>query len=115
MSRNKFGIPEDVLSRIRSRDQTCVYCGREMLHPYATKTASYCATIEHLNRFGPFYWRDGLQEEHLALCCGSCNSSRGVKRLLDWFATPYCVERNINSDTVAAPVKEYLKDPGSQV
>jgi hypothetical protein len=59
------------------------------------------ATIEHLNRKGPFYWNDGLKAEDLVICCQSCKSSRGTKRLSDWFKSDYCVERRINSVTVA--------------
>ena len=66
------------------------------------------ATIEHLNFDGPFYWNDGLQIEDIVICCGSCNSSRGIMKLHDWFKTKYCVEKNINEDTVSKPVKEYL-------
>jgi len=66
------------------------------------------ATIEHLNFDGPFYTRDGLRKEDLVICCRSCNSSRGTRRLLDWFTSDYCVTRNINEDTVAESVKKYL-------
>jgi hypothetical protein len=70
------------------------------------------ATIEHLNERPPFYWKQGLKEEGLAICCWSCNSSRGSKRLRDWFLTTYCVERTtpINEKTVAEPVKLYLRN-----
>jgi len=109
MARNKFGIPEAVLLRIRSRDKKCVYCRKPMLYPYVANTRNDCATIEHLNFNGSFYWGEGLQPEDIVLCCGSCNSSRGVKTLPEWFRTPYCIEKNINSQTVAAPVRNYLK------
>lgn len=66
------------------------------------------ATIEHLNFDGPFYWKDGLRKEDLAICCGACNSSRGKKTLADWFKKEYCARRNINENTVAEPVKRYL-------
>jgi hypothetical protein len=32
------------------------------------------ATIEHFNEDGPFYWKDGLKEEDLAICCGASKS-----------------------------------------
>lgn len=69
------------------------------------------ATIEHLNEHPPFYWKEGLTEEGLAICCGSCNSSRGNKTLREWFRTAYCRERArpINAGTVAEPVKRYLR------
>ena len=67
------------------------------------------ATIEHLNRNGPFYWGDGLREEHLVIVCIQCNASRGRKRLKDWFASAYCKERGISARTVAPRVKQYLR------
>jgi hypothetical protein len=67
------------------------------------------ATIEHLNEKRPFYWDEGLKKGGLAICCGSCNSSRGRKTLRDWFASPYCGQRHISATTVAAPVKRYLR------
>jgi hypothetical protein len=108
MARNKFGIPESELAKIRSRDKRCVYCQQPMIFPYTPKSSKKCATIEHLNFEGPFYWRDGLRSDDIVICCGACNSSRGVKPLAEWFDTPYCVERNITPCTVAAPVKGYL-------
>ena len=68
------------------------------------------ATIEHLNFAGPFYIRDGLRREDLVICCRGCNSSRGERRLLDWFKLDYCASRNINEDTVAEPVTRYLRN-----
>jgi hypothetical protein len=68
------------------------------------------ATIEHLNEKPPFYWQEGLREDGLAICCGSCNSSRGNKRLRDWFRSPYCMDRPkpIDGSTVAEAVRKYL-------
>ena len=67
------------------------------------------ATIEHLNRQGPFYWSEGLQEKDLAIVCAQCNASRGKKRLTHWFASPYCRTNGINKSTVAPQVKRYLR------
>jgi hypothetical protein len=67
------------------------------------------ATFEHLNRNGPFYWSQGLQEKHLIIVCCRCNSSRGSKRLTDWFKSSYCRTKRINSKTVAARVRQYLR------
>jgi|SRR5882724_13357265 len=109
MAKNRFGIPENVLSEIIARDKACVYCRKTMIHPYLAKNSADCATIEHLNCDGPFYWREDLKAHDIALCCGSCNSSRGVKKLTDWFKTQYCIDKNINANTVAAPVRSYLQ------
>ena len=105
---NKFGIPEGELLKIRARDKKCVYCHNEMIYPFIRAKQGDCGTIEHLNFDGPFYWNEGLQIKDIVICCGSCNSSRGQKKLSDWFRTKYCIDQNINEDTVADPVKEYL-------
>ena len=105
---NKFGIPENELQIIRTRDKKCAYCRKEMLFPFDVNKRQDSATIEHLNFDGPFYWNKGLQIEDIVICCGSCNSSRGIKKLKDWFKSKYCIEKNINEDTISNPVKEYL-------
>ena len=105
---HKFGIPEEELSKIRARDKNCVYCRKLLIYPCVGKKQSDWATIEHLSVDPPFYWRDGMKPSNIVICCGSCNSSRGIKKLLNWFKTPYCLERNINETTVAQPIKDYL-------
>ncbi len=109
MANNRFGIPENVLSEIRARDKSCVYCRKTMIYPYRTNNRADSATIEHLNCDGPFYWCDKLEAHDIVICCGACNSSRGAKTLAEWFNTRYCVDRNINANTVAAPVRSYLQ------
>lgn len=107
--RNKFGIPEDQLEKIILRDRRCAYCGKEMIFPYDVNNRKNSATIEHLNFDGPFYWKDGLKIEDIVIVCGSCNSSRGVKSLSEWFKSVYCRERNINQKNVSNLVKEYIE------
>lgn len=101
---NQYGIPEEYLNKIRERDKTCVYCHKTMIKPSDNSYRKDWATIEHLNHLPP--WDN---PSTVAICCGSCNSSRGNKKLLDWFKTPYCLEKNINSETTSEPVKEYIK------
>lgn len=108
MANNKFRIPNDILRSIRERDKNCAYCHKPMFSPYDRGRAIDSATIEHLNREGPFYWKDGLAAEDLVICCGACNSSRGAKLLTEWFLSEYCLERSINISTVAEPVRSYL-------
>ena len=111
---NKFGIPDAVLRPIRERDKNCVYCNKAMMYPCVGGRQRDWATIEHLNFDGPFYWNDGLLADDIVICCGSCNSSRGIKKLPHWFTTRYCLEKNISEKTVAVPVKEYLKKKEEQ-
>ena len=108
---NKFRIPKEVELMLRDRDRSCVYCHKETVYPCVGDRQRDWATIEHFREEGPFYWDEDLKEEDLAICCGSCNSSRGRKKLLDWFKTAYCTDpkRNINEETVAGPVKRYIR------
>ena len=104
---NRFGIPAEVEQRIRARDTRCVYCEKE----FSRDSQGNMPTIEHLDENPPFYWQEGLREDGLAICCGSCNSSRGNKSLREWFQTPYCRERGITvtGSILAEPVKRYLR------
>jgi len=106
---NKYGIPDEIEQKIKKRDKRCAYCHKIMIYPFVSKKQGDCATIEHLNFNGPFYWKDGLKVEDIVMCCGQCNSSRGIKKLTDWFESAYCKEKKINKETVANIVKEYLK------
>ena len=109
---NSFGIPPDIEHRLQVRDRLCVYCRTPMkAYPRTRGTRGDKATIEHLNHRPPFHWEDGLKRgglEVLAVCCGRCNSSRGNKPLVAWFASPYCEERRINIRTVAPVVRRFL-------
>ena len=105
---NKFGIPESVLAEIRVRDDVCAYCRKQMLFPYDKTNVADSATIEHLNREGPFHWKDGLEARDIVICCSACNSSRGQKLLTEWFESRYCLERGINADSVSETVRAYL-------
>lgn len=104
MANNAYGLPEDELDRIRSRDLTCVYCHKTMLITGSDGSRTDWATIEHLNHLPP--WDD---PETVVICCWSCNSSRGVRLLDDWFESEYCRERGIDATTVAKPVQDFLK------
>lgn len=116
---NKYGIPAEVEQKIRSRDKMCVYCLKVMIYPYIHSNPDDSATIEHFREEGPFYWKghpkadpkNDLKEEDLAICCGSCNRDRLRQKLLNWFQTAYCTdrERPINRNTVKDPVKEYIE------
>ena len=99
----KYGLKKEDLERVRLRDETCVYCHKKMIYPYNPNNRQDSATIEHLNHLPP--WDN---PKTIAYCCGSCNSSRGPKKIRDWFKTKYCMEKNININTVAKPVKEYV-------
>lgn len=105
MGKNRYGLPEKELDRIRARDRACVYCHKTMIPPGAGGPRTDWATIEHLNHLPP--WDN---PDTVAICCSSCNSSRGNRLLRDWFKGAYCHSRGINERTVAEPVRQYLRD-----
>jgi hypothetical protein len=100
---NTYGISKNVEKKIRARDKTCVYCHTSIKYRPLQRDASE-ATIEHFNNRGPF-----SKQYNLAICCRGRNSSKGTKTLLAWFKTPYCEKRDIREETVARPVKRFIR------
>ena len=100
---NKYGLPENQLEEIRARDTKCIYCHKTMNQPSSGGFRGDWATIEHLNHLPP--WNN---PDTVAICCGSCNSSRGIMPICKWFEIPYCINKDINIETVANPVRDYI-------
>ena len=100
---NTYGISEEDEREVQARDRTCVYCGVLMKQsPHAMGASG--ATIEHFNNDGPFE-----KKYNVAICCRSCNSSKGTMKMSAWFKTPYCRKKKINGKTVSKPVTEYMR------
>ena len=101
---NNWNIPDWLEKKVKDRDKLCVYCRVKMKeYPRAKGTPGDKATFEHIDN-------DGLpSEENIAMCCASCNSSKGVKKLLDWFCSYYCQEKSIGRETVANIIKAYIR------
>jgi 5-methylcytosine-specific restriction endonuclease McrA len=103
---NNWNIPEWLEKKVRSRDKLCVYCRIKLKEYLLTKgTPSDKATFEHIDNDGP-----NDKEWNIAMCCASCNASKGTKKLMDWLETPHCKENNINEKTVANIIKEFIKN-----
>lgn len=100
---NPYGLPEKDLERVRKRDVRCVYCRKKMVKPSKEAWRGDWATIEHLNHLPP--WDNPAT---IAICCSSCNSSRGNKLITKWFESSFCKEKNISAQTVAKPVLFYI-------
>jgi len=99
---NRWGIPKDVEGIVRQRDLSCVYCGVSFNN--SDPTHNIRPTWEHIINDirinGP---------DNIALCCRSCNASKGAKFLNEWLSSKYCMRKGINEDTVATVVKNHLK------
>jgi len=100
---NRWNIPEWLEREIIRRDTSCVYCGVVFGLPEA-KFGSR-TSWEHIVNDARI-----ITCENIALCCRSCNSSKGIKQLSVWLGSPYCRKRGINRETVAAVVKKALEN-----
>ena len=102
---NKYRLDENELSKVRERDRTCVYCHKNMVNPKEGDPRENWATIEHLNHLPP--WDN---HKTIAICCYSCNASRGRQKITNWFNSEYCRGKSINIGTVDQPVVDYIKE-----
>ena len=97
---NKWGIPNDIERAVLLRDKRCVYCHCT----FSKKERKQFASWEHIINDIKI-----TTMENIARCCVGCNASKSAKPLKEWFLTNYCLERNINQNTVADIVKLHIK------
>lgn len=98
---NHWRIPKETEIIVRKRDSKCVYCG--IVFSENDNSRKSMPTWEHIINDitinGP---------DNIALCCCSCNASKGIKRIEDWLKGKYCCAKGISYNTVAPIVKKYL-------
>jgi len=99
---NRWGIPKDVEDIVIKRDTKCVYCGVVFSSKINSRKdkPSWEHIINDIHINGP---------ENIALCCMSCNASKGSKLLKDWLLSDYCRKKGITADSVDEVVKRVLK------
>lgn len=99
---NRWGIPYEVEVFVLKRDLNCVYCGISFI-------------VSDTNRKTRPTWEHIINDirinnsENIALCCGSCNASKGNKQLEDWLKSLYCLRKNISRESVAKVVQKHLE------
>ena len=98
---NRGNIPDWLEQEVIERDRACIYCGVVFGLPEARFGSR--PSWEHIVNDARIITR-----ENIALCCRSCNSSKGVKALAVWLDSSYCEKRKISRDTVAEVVKNAL-------
>jgi hypothetical protein len=100
MPMNKWNIPDWLEREVIARDACCVYCGIKF---------GSCGT-----RKSKPSWEHIINDEHIitreniALCCISCNASKGARLLADWIISTYCKNKNITPQSVSDVVKGAL-------
>ncbi|PQJ74435.1 HNH endonuclease [Polaribacter gangjinensis] len=101
---NKWGIPKETEESVIKRDLACVYCGVSF-------------SIEHKSRKTKPTWEHIVNDirinsiHNIALCCTSCNASKGAKLLEDWLKSAYCNSKSISKETVSQVIKNALENP----
>lgn len=96
---NRWGIPKFVEDIVRDRDKNCVYCGVsfEGFSISIKDRPSWEHIINDIRINGP---------ENIALCCRSCNASKGAKELTEWLKSNYCLSKGISMESVSEIVRE---------
>lgn len=100
---NKWGIPKVVEDLILLRDKSCVYCNVVFFKDDNSRKKQQ--SWEHIVNDIRINVADNI-----ALCCISCNASKGSKSLEIWLESKYCKSKQITKDTVAMVVKEAMKN-----
>lgn len=100
---NKWGIPIEVENLVLSRDKSCVYCG-----VIFTKNDNSRKTKQSWEHIVNDIRINGA--DNIALCCMSCNASKGAKLLEIWLESKYCKDKGITKDTVALVVRKAIEN-----
>jgi hypothetical protein len=98
---NRWKIPLALEQLVRERDRACVYCRRgfgDLQSPRGTRPSwEHIVNDESL-----------ISADNVALCCISCNASKGAKPLRDWLSSTYCGDRGISAMTMAEVARRAL-------
>ena len=103
---NRWGIPAWLEQEVLARDTHCIYCGVQLHHQSGPGTDRKSrATWEHIINDASIRTR-----ANIALCCTSCNASKGVKSLSAWLGSKYCEARGITEHTIAEIARRHLSE-----
>lgn len=97
---NSWNIPSWLEIEVRKRDTNCIYCGIK----FDKNIKKNSATWEHIVNDATI-----INRENIALCCCSCNASKGTKELSDWLNSNYCKNKNITIENVTNIAKQALE------
>lgn len=101
---NRWRIPKEVENYVRDRDLACVYCRVDFINDVNSRTSK--PSLEHIVNDIRINGTNNI-----ALCCISCNASKGSKLLEDWLLSEYCIRKGITVNSVAEVVKNALLNP----
>jgi hypothetical protein len=99
---NRWGIPKEIEIVVLNRDLNCIYCGIPFKDSDNNRKTR--RTWEHIINDIRINGSDNI-----ALCCGSCNASKGNKNFGAWLKSTYCIAKGITKDSVASVVLNHLE------
>jgi 5-methylcytosine-specific restriction endonuclease McrA len=99
---NRWNIPSDLEAEIRQRDRRCIYCGGEFFGTDVSRKSR--PSWEHIINDASL-----VSRENIALCCISCNASKGAKTLAAWLESSYCRKKSISVGTIADVARKSLR------
>lgn len=89
---NRWNIPDLLEQAVRKRDRECIYCGITLSYENPVKVRR--PSWEHILNDATI-----ITIENIALCCRSCNSSKGSKTLAIWLQSEYCKRKGITAQS----------------
>ena len=95
---NRWGIPAVLERFVAARDTSCIYCGRSFAG--LARKRGQKASWEHIINDASI-----ITPENIALCCISCNSSKGNRTLIERLNSEYCQLRGITRESIADVAK----------
>ncbi len=98
---NRWNIPDELEKAVRARDKVCIYCQTA----FSNSERKLSATWEHIINDETI-----ISFENIALCCFSCNASKGAKPLNVWLQSQYCSQKGISIEKISDIAKNALKE-----
>ena len=99
---NRWNIPLALEVLVSARDQKCIYCQRPFIGQEGPrgqrKSWEHIINDENL-----------VNQQNIALCCISCNASKGAKLLSVWLQSKYCLRRGITSESISEVARAALR------
>jgi hypothetical protein len=105
---NRWNIPQWLEREVVARDRHCIYCG--VSFSLALPTRGQKPSWEHIVNDARL-----VSVENIALCCVSCNASKGAKQLAIWLASSYCGRRGITEASIAQVARAVLSSRPADV
>lgn len=98
---NRWNIPAELEAEVRGRDTECVYC--RVSFRQASERRGQRPTWEHIANDASI-----VTAANIALCCISCNASKGAMSLRSWLDSEYCQRRGISAESIAPVARAAL-------